>query len=326
MALKKKLPHLGMRIIKTAIAVMICLILNYFFGANVGAISSWAALICIQSTLESSLKTGISRFAGTALGGVIAMAILPLAESATSDWLHIILIPAGIIVVIYLCVLFKMPGAASMGAFVYIAVLILPFDPKSNANPYIVALYRIADTLAGTFIGLLVNRFIAPPKVMPKTSVHIVVNTYRNVYGKVKDQIPAGTHLILFDSALADPNAPKHTPLVFDGDFNSQNNKYDLSIPVPTEFQNSKELNCVYISEAYNVNIFKLNQTQGYILVPGEFYPATVVWHTAQNLQKLETYGIIHHKSGTDKDLQKGGLIKGFKLLRRKANDKNKSL
>lgn len=311
-----------MRIIKTAIAVMICLILNYFFGTNVGAISSWAALICIQTTLESSLKTGISRFAGTALGGIIAMAILPIAEAVTSDWFHIILIPAGIILVIYLCVLFKMPGAASMGAFVYIAILILPFDPKSNANPYIVALYRIADTLAGTFIGLLVNRFVAPPKVMPKTSVHIVVNAYRNIYGKVKEKIPSDTHLILFDSALAEPNAPKHTPFVFDGDFNTKNNKYEVRIPVPTEFQNSKVLNCVYINEDYAVNTFTLNQTQGYIIVPGEFYPATVVWHTAQNLQKLETYGIIHHKSGTDRDLQKGGLIKNFKLLRKKTNDK----
>lgn len=312
-----------MRIIKTAIAVMICLILNYLFGSNVGAISAWAALICIQSTLESSLKTGVSRFLGTALGGVVAIAILPVAEAVTADWFHIILIPAGIILVIYLCVLFKMPGAASMGAFVYIAVLILPFDPNSKANPYIVALYRIADTLAGVLVGLLVNRFIAPPKIAPKTSVHIMVNTYKDIYGKVKGEIPDDTELILFDSALADPNAPKHTPFVFDGDFDSKNNKYDLRIPVPTEFQKNAELKCVYINEDYTVNKFSLNQTRGYVMIPGEFYPATVVWHTAQNLKKLNTYGIIHHKTGTERELRKGGLIKNLKFHRKTSDSQN---
>lgn len=306
MILKKKLPPLGMRIIKTAIAVMICLTMNYLFGANVAAISSWASVFCIQSTLESSLKTGLSRFLGTALGGVIAIAILPIVDFVTFDWFHIILIPAGIILVIYLCVLLKMPGSASMAAFVYIAVLILPFDPRSSANPYLVAFYRIADTLFGVLVGLLVNRFVFPPKVVPKVSVHVVANTYRSIYGKVKGDIPDDTVLILFDSALADPSLPKRAPLIFDGDFNLQDGKYDLRIPVPTEFQNNTELNCVYIGEGYNVDVFTLKETQGYVKVPGAFYPATVVWHTAQNVQKLNTYGIIHKKSDTQRHLKKG--------------------
>ena len=63
---KLDLPHIGSRNIKTALSVLICLIFwpNSLFAAI-------AAVICVQSTIENSLKIGLNRLIGTLLGGVL---------------------------------------------------------------------------------------------------------------------------------------------------------------------------------------------------------------------------------------------------------------
>ena len=161
---KFKLPHLGMRIIKTGICVFFCLVLNYLFSPQVALISSLAAIVAMQSSLQNTLKTGVARMIGTAIGGGAALAMLPLAEGVNTEWLYIIIMPLGMILIIYVCVLLGVPQSASICAFVYIAVLIVPFNPNSRGNAYLQGIQRIADTAVGVLIALLVNRFIAPPK------------------------------------------------------------------------------------------------------------------------------------------------------------------
>lgn len=205
----KTIPKPGMRIYKTALCVFFCLLLNYLFGAQLALISAWAAIICIQSTLENTLKVGLSRFLGTSIGGIFAIIIMPLAQNTQIEWLYIILMPVGIIAVIYACVLLKMPGSASMGAFVYIGVLFIPFNPNMNGNPYLYAVYRIFDTMVGVAIALLVNRFIAPPKAANTPSVLVNANTYPRIYERIKDKLKDSVELILFASSLAENSENK---------------------------------------------------------------------------------------------------------------------
>ncbi|MEG1857555.1 MAG: FUSC family protein, partial [Pseudoflavonifractor sp.] len=89
------IPKIGMRIVKTAMAVMICFFIFLPFwvrtplGVNdplreVGPFYACiAAIICMQSSVEQSVRQGVSRVIGTILGGVVGICIL-----AVDDLIH----------------------------------------------------------------------------------------------------------------------------------------------------------------------------------------------------------------------------------------------
>jgi len=51
----------GMRVIKTCLAITICLIIEYFRGTSMPYHSSIAAIVCMQPTLLSTFKTAVDR-------------------------------------------------------------------------------------------------------------------------------------------------------------------------------------------------------------------------------------------------------------------------
>lgn len=289
---KFRLPHLGMRIVKTGICVFFCLLLNYLFSPQVALISSLAAIVALQSSLEGTLKTGVGRLAGTAIGGSAALAMIPLAQNVEIEWLYILLMPVGMIFIIYICVIISVPQSASICAFVYIAVLIVPFNPDSSSNPYMEGIKRIADTAVGVVIALLVNRFIAPPKPKPAASISIRSNSYNDIYERVKDQLSGIEELLLVDTTLIDPQAPKDHPDIVTGGIPIRACTESVSIPVPTEFRNIHYIDAAYISSDYKVTEIYLKQSNGYVQLPCETFPVTVVWHV-ERPETHETYGLF---------------------------------
>lgn len=289
---KFRLPHLGMRIIKTGICVFFCLTLSYLFSPQVALISSLAAIVAMQSTLQNTLKTGIGRMVGTAIGGGAALAMLPLAEDIHIEWLYLVLMPLGMILIIYLCVLIGVPQSASICAFVYIAVLIVPFNPNSSGNAYMQGITRIADTVVGVLIALLVNRFIAPPKPKPATSIHVSTNTFGGVYERVKRDLTGLEELLLLDTGIMNPEAPRDHPDLISGGIPIRAGTESVRIPVPTEFQKSEYIDSAYVSRDYEVIPLYLHQQDGYVELPCETYPVTVVWHVDRP-ETHETYGLF---------------------------------
>lgn len=289
---KFKLPHLGMRIVKTGICVFFCLLLNYLFSPQVALISSLAAIVAMQSSLEGTLKTGIGRLVGTAVGGGAALAMMPLAQDVEIEWVYVILMPIGMILIIYLCVMIGVPQSASICAFVYIAVLIVPFNPNSRGDPYMQGVIRIADTAVGVVIALLVNRFIAPPKPKPVTSISILSNSYNEIYERVKDQLSGIEELLLVDTTLIDPQTRKDHPDIVTGGIPIRACTDTVSIPVPTEFKKIHYIDTAYIGADYKVTEIYLRQMNGYVQLPCETFPATVVWHVDRPTSH-ETYGLF---------------------------------
>lgn len=286
------LPKLGMRIIKTAICVFFCLMLNYLFSPTVALISSLAAIMCMQSTLQSSLKTGLSRVLGTAIGGGIALLLVPLAQNTAVEWLYIILMPAGVALIIYLCVLLNYADGAAMCAFTYIAVLIIPFT-DSGSNPFMAALTRILDTLVGVAIALIVNRYVTPPSIPPVTSLHVEVNTFRNIYKKASGKIVGNEQLILIASLLYDSQAPDTSKAPDCGSLVHEMKDRGLWVPVPNEYKELSEIECIYVGKNYKSHKFALTQHSGYIEIPHETYPAALIWHTDETKQGMATYGLL---------------------------------
>lgn len=290
---KRRLPPLGMRIVKTGISVFFCLLLNYLFSAEVALVSSLAAIVSMQSSLDGTMKTAIARSSGTALGGFMGIAMLPLSRSIDSELLYIALMPIGMIFVIYLCVLFKMPGSVAICAYVYITVLVVPIEGTMK-EAYMDGLLRIADTAFGVLISILVNRFIDPPKPPPVRDVDVPVNSFDSIYGRVENLLPASAQLILVDLRLVDPSVlPPAPPADSTGLSADTSGGESVSLPVPTVFSKANRLQAVYIGQDYSAHMFSLPQSNGYVALPQESFPVLVAWHVEQSDQA--TYDMFKH-------------------------------
>lgn len=152
---KLELPHIGSRNIKTALSVLICLIIwpSSLFAAI-------AAVICVQSTVENSLQIGINRLIGTLLGGVFALILICLIDSFNLHKFLPLIVAAGVSLIIYICNLLKKPSASSISSVTLIAILIT----QTSDSPLIYAFQRIIETIFGVLVAILINKYIHPPK------------------------------------------------------------------------------------------------------------------------------------------------------------------
>lgn len=161
--MKITFPKIGLRTIKTAIAVFLCLLLF----PNEPFFACMTSIFCVQDTVSNSINMAINRGLGTMLGAIIGLTFLILCRFFTfeidtypiSKLLVYITIALGIIVVIYICNLIKRPGAINISCIAFLAVTTI----HAFTDPIFYATNRIIETLFGIFIGLLVNKLILPP-------------------------------------------------------------------------------------------------------------------------------------------------------------------
>ena len=71
------IPKIGMRNIKTAFSVFICIALFNLFKRDNAFYACIAAVICMKDTYENSLSIGINRLLGTFLGGLLGIITIP---------------------------------------------------------------------------------------------------------------------------------------------------------------------------------------------------------------------------------------------------------
>ncbi len=158
-AIKMKIPGIGMRIIKSAIAVSLCMIIDLLRGEE-GMVfySQLAALWCIQMYRNNTFSNAILRTIGTVVGaiyGLIYILIYPRASILLpGNWMEIICIFIGIVLVIYTTVLIQKKGAAYFSCVVFLSIVV---NHIGDANPYNFVLNRFLDTMIGIVIGVLVN-------------------------------------------------------------------------------------------------------------------------------------------------------------------------
>lgn len=78
---EKHIPMIGLRIIKSGIAVALCFVIAYFRG-NEGIVfySLLSALWCIQMYRSNTKKNAIQRFSGTVIGALYGLIFLLLLQ------------------------------------------------------------------------------------------------------------------------------------------------------------------------------------------------------------------------------------------------------
>jgi len=152
----KPLPKVGMRNIKTCIAVALCAFIYAFFPENSPAFACIGAIFGMGSDLQNSKLHGGNRFFGTLIGGLIGMALfrihLAFYPEGGHTWLLVPLVFIGTMILIVLCQMFWVGGVQPGGVVLCIVLFNTPLD---NYVSY--ALWRIFDTGVGVLIALVVN-------------------------------------------------------------------------------------------------------------------------------------------------------------------------
>lgn len=156
------MPKIGMRILKSSVAVFLCFVIYLIRGEGIPFYSAIAAVLCMQPYVSNSRKVAFNRTVGTFIGGFFGMVVMLIENrfiSPENPVLKYVLISAVIIPVIYATVIVKKPTAAYIACVVFMSITV---SHGLDANPYLFAGNRIIDTLIGIFVSLGVNAFHLP--------------------------------------------------------------------------------------------------------------------------------------------------------------------
>lgn len=157
---KIELPGIGMRIIKSAIAMAICYLINMLRGdAGIVFYSQLAALWCIQMYRSNSIKNAIQRTIGTAVGaiyGLIYLLIYPeLAMKVDKPIVvEITLVTILLLLVLYTTVVVNKKQASYFSCVVFLSIAV---NHVGDVVPYLFVWNRFLDTMIGIAIGIAIN-------------------------------------------------------------------------------------------------------------------------------------------------------------------------
>ncbi len=159
--------HMGLRTIKSSIAVAVCVLLSYVFhNRNVIFFGGVACVICMQQTSKDTIMMGVNRFAGTILGGTLGYIVIMIG-TLIDEFYHGIEVPiiaAASLIAIYLCNLLNLNDATSISCIVLLNVSTNYDGTTEAAGAFSYVLQRVIFTFVGIIIALLVNKFIFPYK------------------------------------------------------------------------------------------------------------------------------------------------------------------
>ena len=156
---------IGMRIIKTVIAVFLCGLLAFFREAS-GFYSMIAAVVCIQNSAGKTIESSINRMAGTLIGGVAGVLVvysLDMLGVLDMELLRYVVLSMMLIPIIKLCLAIKKPGCAAMACIVFLCVTI---NHSIGDTPAVYSIDRLFETLVGVALACGID-ILLPYQPMP---------------------------------------------------------------------------------------------------------------------------------------------------------------
>ncbi|MDO5707744.1 MAG: shikimate dehydrogenase [Andreesenia angusta] len=184
------IPKPGMRNIKTAVSVFLCLVLFRFLNKPYPIYACIAAIICTKDTIWNSYNASRSRIIGTVIGGLLGGIFLKLIQEFYFFLSFEIIAVSGIILLIYIFNLIDEKDSAALACVVYI-LLIINFQYSWEVRaPYSYAFERTIETSIGIVISLLVNRYIFPYRIKKKEGErNLYINYKTKLYGLIGDPV-----------------------------------------------------------------------------------------------------------------------------------------
>lgn len=156
------LPKVGLRNIKTALAVSLCMIICNLLGRESSFFACIAAVFCMKDTVPSSVSMGKNRIIGTIIGGLMGIIVIYISDLFPILYrLTPIVSFFGIVTVIYICTLIKRPGSVIISCIVFIGIML---NYATQIDSYSYAINRSIDTAIGIIIAILINKYLNPPE------------------------------------------------------------------------------------------------------------------------------------------------------------------
>lgn len=152
-----KLPHvpihIGLRTIKTAVAIIISMILVDALGASSSKLifGMLGAMAAVQPTFRASLESCLTQIIGVLFGALVGIALLALPLP------DLLAIGIGIVLVITLYNALRFRYSPSLPCFIVVLLCTTP-----DIQPWSYALERIWDTAIGLSVGMAINSLVFP--------------------------------------------------------------------------------------------------------------------------------------------------------------------
>lgn len=156
---RKLLGLIGMRVLKTALAVYVCFLISLPRG-NSPFYSVIAAIISMKNDSVESMNTGISRIIGTLIGGSFGLATILLInylDISLFGHLHYLILSLILVPVIYSSIKLHSPSSTTISCIVFISIAVSHID---NASPFMFTINRVVETSIGVLVAIVINNFL----------------------------------------------------------------------------------------------------------------------------------------------------------------------
>lgn len=161
----------GFRTIKTAIAVFFSLLLYAIINREGTVFAVLAVLVCMQDSVEKSIKEGINRTIGTMIGAFSGTLFVFLDFSYLPSFFYYGIVMLGIVFLIHICHLIGIRRSIVIASVVYMVIIL-----GAGENPIQYSIDRTIDTLIGIIMAVSVNRFMFKPKLQLIKPIKIIMN------------------------------------------------------------------------------------------------------------------------------------------------------
>lgn len=152
----KKRKVIGMRVIKTVIAVYICFLIGSF-RSSLPFYSAIAAILSMQTEPKESLAVGKNRMRGTIIGGVygfIVLTLINLLGIESFGHTYYLILSLFLIPIIYTNVNIKTYSSTYISCVVFLSITAVQ---GRDITPIYFTLNRVTDTLIGIGVSWIVN-------------------------------------------------------------------------------------------------------------------------------------------------------------------------
>ena len=147
----------GMRTLKTGLAVTLCCILTRFMVDNMFYCAT-ACVVTMQDTIKTSYKMGFQRVFGTLIGGIVGFLLVLISPA------NPFLCGLGIMIVIKCCDHFKLSSLV-VSSVTFFSLYLGYID----SAPLVYSIQRVLDTSVGVIMGLIINYSVARPNYYDNT-------------------------------------------------------------------------------------------------------------------------------------------------------------
>ena len=155
----------GMRIIKTILSVLLCIIVAGIYGGN-AFFSVIAAILCMQKDPREGYKRGLIRVKGTLIGGVFGLLSLLIFQAFHIEYqspVYLLLVAFMAAPIINVNLWLSSPQTARFSCVVYYSVVV---GKIQSVTPLVYVGGRMIDTIIGIGVALLIN-YVFPPAIHP---------------------------------------------------------------------------------------------------------------------------------------------------------------